>query len=116
VLVARRHITALADMTADEARELGPLIRGVSSALCEGVGCVKTYAAQFAEDPRHPHVHVHVIPRRADQPAELKGPRIFSQLGVPERCVPEDRMNEIAAAIQEHRLAGAPAGLLLETR
>jgi diadenosine tetraphosphate (Ap4A) HIT family hydrolase len=116
VLVARRHITALADMTDDEARDLGPLVRAVSAALREAVGCVKTYVAQFAEDPRHPHVHVHVIPRRADQPAELTGPRIFSQLGVPEeRCVREDRMNEIAAAIRGHLLSGAQAGLRLET-
>ena len=116
VLVARRHITALADMTDDEARELGPLIRAVSSALRDGVGCVKTYVAQFAEDPRHPHVHVHVIPRQADQPAELTGPRIFSQLGGPEeRCVPEDRMNEIATAIRGPLLPGTPAGLRLET-
>ncbi len=100
VLATRRHITAVADMDGTEAGELGPLVQRVSRALQEELGCTKTYVAQFAEDPRHPHVHFHVIPRRADQPAEWKGPRIFSQLGVAEElCVPESRMNEIARAV-----------------
>ena len=33
VLVVRRHITAVADMTADEAAELGPLVKEVSRAV-----------------------------------------------------------------------------------
>ena len=100
VLATRRHITAVADMDDTEAGELGPLVQRVSRALQEELGCTKTYVAQFAEDPRHPHVHFHVIPRHADQPAEWKGPRIFSQLGVAaEPCVPEPRMNEIAHAV-----------------
>ena len=103
VLVVRRHITAVADMTDAEARELGPLVKAVSAALQEVVGCVKTYVVQFAEHPLHPHVHVHVIPRVADQPNELQGPRVFSALGLPDdQCVPEARMNEIAAALLEH--------------
>jgi diadenosine tetraphosphate (Ap4A) HIT family hydrolase len=49
VLVARRHLTAVADLTDAEAAELGPLIKHVSRALHETVGCVKTYVVQFAE-------------------------------------------------------------------
>ena len=117
VLVARRHMTAVADMTDEEALELGPLIRAVSSALRDVVGCVKTYVAQFAEDPRHPHVHVHVIPRQAEQREELRGPRIFGQLGGPEeRWVPDDRMDEIAVAVGAPLVAAAHADLHLETR
>ena len=100
MLVVRRHITAVADMTDAEALELGPLVKAVSAALQEAVGCVKTYVVQFAEHPLHPHVHVHVIPRFADQPNELQGPRVFSALGVPDdQCVPEARMNAIATAV-----------------
>ena len=100
VLATRRHITAVADMDDTEVGELGPLLQRVSRALQEALGCTKTYVAQFAEDPRHPHVHFHVIPRQADQPAEWKGPRIFSQLGVAEElCIPEPRMDEIAYAV-----------------
>src|SRR5947199_10036152 len=63
VLVARRHITAVADMNPNEAAELGPLIQEVSRSVQAVVDCDKTYVAQFAEHPDHPHVHVHVIPR-----------------------------------------------------
>jgi diadenosine tetraphosphate (Ap4A) HIT family hydrolase len=103
VLVVRRHVTAMADLTDDEAAELGPLITSASRALHATVGCAKTYVAQFAEHPDHPHVHVHVVPRAADLPAESRGPRVFGGLGVPEdQQVPEERRNEIAAALRRH--------------
>ncbi len=96
----RRHITAVADLTDEEAAELGPLIKRVSSALQEVVGCDKTYVVQFAEHPQHPHVHVHVIPRPVDLPDELQGPRGFGLLGVADDdVVPEARMDAIAAAV-----------------
>ena len=101
VLVVRRHITALAELSDDESAEMGPLVRDVSRALQATVGCPKTYVVQFPEARDHPHVHIHVIPRAADLPDEMQGPRIFTLLGVPdERCVPEARMNEIAAGVR----------------
>lgn len=101
VLVARRHITAVAEMTDEEARELGPLIKAVSAALHEVVGCEKTYIAQFAEHPDHPHVHGHVIARRADLPEHARGPLVFSQVGVEgSGRVSEGRMNEIASSVR----------------
>jgi len=103
VLVLRRHITALADLTEHEAQELGPLVRSTSIALREALGCEKTYVAQFAEHEEHPHVHVHVIARMADQPDDMKGPGIFNCAGVAdEDAVPAARMNEIALAVREH--------------
>ena len=103
VLALRRHVTAVADLTEDEASELGPLVTSVSRALHEAVGCEKTYVAQFAEHPQHPHVHVHVIPRDAGLPPEHRGPGVFTLAGVDDgRCVPEARMNEIAADVRRH--------------
>jgi len=108
VLVCRAHRPALADLTDAEAAELGPLLKRTSTALREHLRAVKTYAVQFAEHPRHPHVHVHVIPRPADLPEEARGPRIFDRLGVPDAdAVTEDRMNEIAALVAGH--FGQPA-------
>lgn len=103
VLVLRRHETALADLTDAEAAELGPLIKRVSKALQHVVGCPKTYVAQFAEAAEHPHVHVHVIARQADQPAEWKGPGIFIHaLGLaPGDEVSEERRNEIAVGVAD---------------
>ena len=49
VLVARRHITSVADMSDDEAETLGRLIREVSRSIQVVLGCDKTYVVQFAE-------------------------------------------------------------------
>lgn len=101
VLVTRRHMTAVDEMNEAEAVELGRLLRHVSLALRECVGCVKSYVVQFAEAAEHPHVHFHVIPRMADQPAELRGPAIFNALGVPEAArVDEAEMNRIGGEIR----------------
>jgi diadenosine tetraphosphate (Ap4A) HIT family hydrolase len=101
VLVARRHVEAIDELTDEEAAELGVLLRQTSAALREVVGCTKTYVCQFAEQAEHPHVHFHVIPRLADQPAERRGPRVFGYLGVPEaERVSEAQMNAIAVQVQ----------------
>ncbi len=66
VLVLRRHIEAVDELTEDEAAELGALLHSVSLALKEITGCLKTYIIQFAEMTEHPHIHFYVIPRMAD--------------------------------------------------
>ena len=102
VLVARRHVAAIDELSDAEAAELGVLLRRVSAALRAVTGCAKTYVVQFAEQAEHPHVHFHVIPRMTDQPAERRGPAVFGYLGVPEaERVGEEQMNAIAAAIPE---------------
>ncbi|MEJ2212170.1 MAG: HIT family protein [Anaerolineae bacterium] len=102
VLVARRHMAAIHEMTAEEAQELGPLIRKVSIALQAATGCLKTYVIQFAEAAEHPHVHFHIIPRMADQPAERRSTQIFRYLGVPEEeRVSEETMNRIADQVRD---------------
>lgn len=101
VLVLRRHIHALAEMTDEEAAELGPLVRDVSVALERVLGVPRTYAVQLAEHPLHPHVHVHLIARPDDLPKHHRGPGIFALLGVPKFSrVTEERMDEIALAVR----------------
>jgi diadenosine tetraphosphate (Ap4A) HIT family hydrolase len=102
VLVTRRHVAVLADLSDDEAAELGPLLQRVSRALRDTTGCPKTYVAQFAEDPLHQHVHVHVIPRHADQSPDLKSYRIFSLLGGDQPEISEAQRNDIADRLAEH--------------
>ena len=100
VLVARRHITCVAEMSDEEAATLGPLIREVSRALHVVLDCEKTYVVQFAEHPDHPHVHVHVIPRARDLPTERRGPGIFTRMGSnAEESVSADRMDDTAARL-----------------
>ena len=101
VLIVRRHIEALDEMTFAEAADLGALIREVSLALKQQIGCQKTYVMQFAESADHPHVHFHLVPRMPDQaPADIAY-RVMRQLGVPlaERC-DETEMNALALAIR----------------
>jgi diadenosine tetraphosphate (Ap4A) HIT family hydrolase len=101
VVVARRHIEAIDELTRDEALELGVLLQQVSLALKQVIKCTKTYVVQFAEAEGHHHVHFHVIPRMANLPEERRGTKIFEYLGVSEdERVSEKRMNEIAVKIQ----------------
>ncbi|SRR5258707_14262126 len=103
VLVARRHIAALDELTEDEAIEQGSLIRQLSIILKEFTGCLKTYVIQFAEHPDHQHVHFHIVPRMSDLPADQRGPGIFKHLGVPaEQRVSETAMNALALEIRRH--------------
>ena len=102
VIVLRRHAPTIAELTKEEAAELGPLIRNVSVGIQEIVGCVKTYVMQFAELPNHQHVHFHVVPRMLDMPKDDMGPRVFNYLGVSkEYQVPEEEMNSIARKLQK---------------
>ncbi len=101
VLVARRHIEAIDELTEEEAVELGSWMRRVSMALRQVTGCLKTYVIQFAEQAEHPHVHFHIVPRLVDQPKDRRGTQIFGYLGVPaEERVTEEKMTQLAAQIQ----------------
>lgn len=103
VLVPRRHVTTVADLTSAEAAGLGFWQVRCSQALRAVTGCVKTYVVQFAEAEGFSHVHFHVIPRMADLPAERRGPGVFGLLGVPEQQqVDGARMDALAAALAEH--------------
>jgi diadenosine tetraphosphate (Ap4A) HIT family hydrolase len=110
ILIVRRHIESLDELTDSEAVELGQLIRNTSSAIKAVTGCLKTYVLQFAESPDHPHVHFHVIPRMADLPENYRSTHIFKYLGVPEEeRVSQEAMNEIASKVRDILLAKAPA-------
>jgi diadenosine tetraphosphate (Ap4A) HIT family hydrolase len=105
VLVARRHIGSLDELTDPEAVELGRLIRSISSVLKEVTGCLKTYVLQFTESPEHQHVHFHIIPRMIDLPENRRSTRIFEYLGVPEEeRVSQEAMNAIALKMRERLL------------
>jgi diadenosine tetraphosphate (Ap4A) HIT family hydrolase len=85
VLLPRRHVTAIAELTDAEAAVLGTWQVRLSRALHAVTGCAKTYVLQYAEAPGlgapgFGHVHFHVVPRAADLPQELRGPRVFGFL------------------------------------
>jgi diadenosine tetraphosphate (Ap4A) HIT family hydrolase len=84
VLLPRRHVTSIAELTDAEAASLGTWQVRLSRALHAVLGCQKTYVAQFAEAEGFAHVHFHIVPRPAELSRELRGPRIFGLLGTDE--------------------------------
>lgn len=75
LVVPRRHVEQIADLTEEEARSLGPLLRETAEALRAETGAAKTYVACFAEVV--PHLHFHVVARASDAPEDTRGPRAF---------------------------------------
>jgi diadenosine tetraphosphate (Ap4A) HIT family hydrolase len=108
VLIPRRHITSVSELSEAEAQSLGTWQVRLSQALHQVLGCQKTYIAQFAEAEGFSHVHFHVVPRPPDLPKELRGPGIFQLMQTGHPPVTEQRMDEIARDLR-HWLAGAPA-------
>src|SRR6478672_9492335 len=80
VIVPARHLTAFTELTPEAADELGGLVRRVSLALERVTGCVKTYLMQFSEAEGFSHLHLHLVPRSPDHPADTRGPRVFAYL------------------------------------
>ncbi|MYV57058.1 HIT family protein [Streptomyces sp. SID3212] len=103
VLLPRRHVTAVHDLTDTEAASLGTWQVKLSRALRAATGCVKTYVVQFAEAEGFAHVHFHIVPRPADLPPEHRGPGVFSLLQLPkEQQVTPDRADHLAHSLRPH--------------
>ena len=107
------HVTSMGELTDEAATEFGLLVQQLSRALTTVLHAEKAYVMFFAEAAGFAHLHVHVVPRMPDQPANERGPQIVSRLGKPvgER-LDESTRDDIAArlhhALAEQR-AGAPA-------
>jgi len=99
VLLPRRHVRSIAELTPAEAATLGTWQVRLSQALHVVTGCVKTYVMQFSEQEGFAHLHFHIVPRPADLPAEHRGPALFHYLttGSP---LSDDRRDEIALAVR----------------
>ena len=97
VVIARRHITSLAETTAEEAAALGPLLRDLSRALAQVAQAQKCYVLFLAEAEGFGHVHIHVVPRHADMPSDRRGTQVFGYLMQPEeQWVTHEEMDRIA--------------------
>jgi diadenosine tetraphosphate (Ap4A) HIT family hydrolase len=97
VLVLRRHARALHELTDDEAVALGRWLPALTRALHTATGCELEYVMQFAEGEGFQHVHVHLVARAHDWPAEFKGPRVFSAWNVADAVSSEETMRVIRA-------------------
>ncbi|WP_198042294.1 HIT family protein [Kitasatospora azatica] len=104
VLIPRRHVTTIAELTDEEAASLGGWQVRLSRALTEVTGCAKTYLAQFSEAPGFGHLHFHLVPRPPEFAEHLRGPGVFSLLAG-EESQSEAAQDEIALRLRE-RLDG----------
>ena len=98
ILAPLRHVRGLHELSAEEAVAMGDLLRRASLALRAVTGCEKTYVMLFAEAEGFEHLHLHVVPRMADQPEDRRGPRVFAFMQDDAPVSPE-RRDEIAEAI-----------------
>ena len=99
VVLPRRHIVRLDELSDDEADALGPLLRLCSRVLTEVVGSQKAYIAFFGEAEGFEHLHIHVVPRSPDMPADLRGPRVFQLLAASDRPATQSRA-DLAASLR----------------
>lgn len=102
VINPTRHLTSFTELTPAAADELGGLVHRLSTALEQVTGCVKTYLMQFSEAEGFSHLHVHVVPRMPDHPAEARGPKVFTYLDDdPAQWLPETQRDAIALGLRE---------------
>lgn len=66
IVQPKRHVEHVAELTRDEAAELGPLLAETCRAIGEVLRPAKTYVCSFGEAVKH--VHFSVIPRAPDMP------------------------------------------------
>lgn len=99
VLVPRRHVMELADLTPAEAASLGGWQVRLAQALRAELGAAKTYVMELGELPGF-HLHFHVVPRLTDLAPDLRGPRVFGLLGQgPDSEVPAADRDAFAARL-----------------
>jgi diadenosine tetraphosphate (Ap4A) HIT family hydrolase len=101
VLVPTRHVLSFTDLSERAAEELGLLILRLSKALRTVTGCQKTYMMQFSEAEDFSHLHVHLVPRLPDHPADAIGPHVFTLMTDDEAMwMPESIRDSVALAVR----------------
>jgi diadenosine tetraphosphate (Ap4A) HIT family hydrolase len=99
ILIPRRHVEHLAELSEDEAAGLGPLVVRTSAAIVRALGAERVYACSFGELVRH--VHWYLIPRYREM--SVRGSEVLNEMFAdpsPWACRDEDAA-EAAGMIRE---------------
>lgn len=80
VLMPRRHVLEVAELTDTESALLGGWQVRLARALRRVVGADKIYVTKFGEMPGF-HLHFHIVPRPPDLAEQVRGPKVFGLLG-----------------------------------
>jgi diadenosine tetraphosphate (Ap4A) HIT family hydrolase len=101
VLLPTRHVSSFTELTPEAADELGGLVRRLGTALETVTGCVKTYLMQFSEAEGFSHLHLHLVPRLPEHPADVRGPRVFAYLADDEaEWLPATERDSLALSVR----------------
>ncbi|HEX8219099.1 MAG TPA: HIT family protein [Chloroflexia bacterium] len=100
VLVLKRHAQALHELTEQESRELGELQGMTTRVLFDVLDCEKEYSMCLAESAGFNHIHVHLVAKPRDLPAELRGVSIFALLKPGENTVPPGDIERFCEELQ----------------
>jgi len=93
VLVLKRHATELYELPADERAALMEQVARVAKAVAAATGATKMNYALLGN--QLPHIHWHLIPRRAEDPAPTESP--WSIAHAPRAPSAAERTTRIAA-------------------
>lgn len=80
VIILKRHVQALHELTAEEFQELAILQGKIAKVLNTELNSSKEYSVCFAEGPGFNHIHFHMISRTQEISEELRGDKIFAML------------------------------------
>ena len=96
VLVLKRHVEALHELTRDEFLELADLQHKLARLVFQELDCEKEYSVCLAEAEHFHHIHFHLVPKPKDLPDEIKATRIFAMLQVEEKdAIPPDEIRKL---------------------
>lgn len=99
VIVLRRHVEALHDLSREEFEELADIQYRLAQVMRTMTIIEKEYMMCYAESEHFHHIHVHFVAKPKDLPQDAIGPRIFGCLNVDEQsAVPP---NEIVTLCEE---------------
>lgn len=97
LLMPRRHVESIAELTEQEARELGLLLRQASVVHEREFGAEKTYVMQFAEGVKH--AHFSLVPRMPDLPSERRGAKVAAY-NAEDEPLSESERDDLAVRIE----------------
>lgn len=96
VIVLKRHLEAVHNLTIEEMVELGQIINKTTKLLHSKLKTEKEYVACFAESEGFSHVHFHIVPRTKDFPKNIRGSKSFSLLSYTEiGSIQKDKIIEL---------------------
>ncbi len=98
VIILKRHIEALHELSQDEATELAVIQTKFTKILRQELNTQKEYFLCFAEKEGFNHIHFHLVSILENLPEKYRGANIFSVNK--EITVPEETIKELSEKLQ----------------